>query len=113
MRRMKRMSGRGERPELDGEESPLVRPGQTVYTRDGTAIGDVRGLDRGGMFVSVRDGIESLSIEHARSGQCFGEAELVWRCMDCGEMGELAGGLPDACPGCGTSREGLMYWTED
>lgn len=54
-------------------------------------------MEEGGVFLSTRDGIEGLSIEHARSGHSFGEAELMWRCLNCGEMGELddEDGLPE------------------
>jgi hypothetical protein len=109
------MSGRGETPEKEGEELNRVgvEPGETLYSEDGTPVGEVRGVEEGGLFVTVRDGVESLSIEHARSGQAFGEAELMWRCVNCGEMGEIDGGLPENCPSCGTEREALMYWTED
>uniref|UniRef100_UPI00300EA125 DUF7130 family rubredoxin-like protein n=1 Tax=Halalkalicoccus salilacus TaxID=3117459 RepID=UPI00300EA125 len=51
--------------------------------------------------------------ERVRSDAEFGEAELMWRCMECGEMGRIEDGLPDECPNCGDSREALMYWTED
>ena len=109
------MSGRGETPEEDGEDiEPVdVTIGNTLYTEAGTAVGTVRGVEEGGLFVSLREGIESLSIEHARSGQSFGEAELMWRCMSCGEMGELDEGVPEACPNCDAPREDLKYWTED
>lgn len=65
------------------------------------------------MVVSVRDGVEGLSVEHARSGHVFGEVELVWRCTNCGEPGEIDDGLPAECPNCGEPKEALMYWTED
>lgn len=109
------MSGHGETPEEDGEEiEPIqIKPGETLYSDDGTEIGTVRGLEKGGVFVTLRDGVESLSIEHARSGHSFGEAELMWRCMDCGEMGEIDEGIPENCPNCNAHREELMYWTED
>ena len=111
------MSGRGETPEDDGED---VEPdpvdfsfGQMLYTEDGSPVGTIRGMESGGLFVSLREGAESLSVEHARSGQAFGEAELMWRCTNCGEMGEIDEGLPDQCPNCNAEREELMYWTED
>jgi rubrerythrin len=111
------MSGRGETPEEESEdtESELldVDIGETLYTGEGTPVGTVRGVQESGIFVTVRDGAEALSAEHARSGHAFGEAELMWRCMNCGEMGEIDEGLPDDCPNCGTGREELMYWTED
>ena len=90
-----------------------VGVGQTLYTADGRAVGTVRGVDEDGVFVSVREDVGAFSVEHVRAGHAFGEAELVWRCTDCGEVGDLGGGLPDVCPNCGTEREALMYWTED
>lgn len=112
------MSGRGETPEEEGDEQAeravtRVDFGDTLYTEDGEPIGTVRGIEGGGVFVSTREGVEALSIEHARSGQSFGEAELMWRCTECGEMGDIEGGLPDECPNCGAEKEALMYWTED
>lgn len=86
--------------------------GQTVYDEDGTPIGTIRGFDEDGFFVTTRDGIESLSIEHERSGHAFGEAELMWRCGECGAMGDVSS-VPDTCPDCGAEREALYYWTED
>nr|WP_245699018.1 hypothetical protein [Halopelagius longus] len=70
-------------------------------------------MTNAGVFVTVREGAEELSVEHARSGHNFGMAELMWRCTDCGEMGQIDEGLPGTCPNCGTEKENLMYWTED
>ena len=109
------MVNTGERP-ADGEsveEVPEIAFGQTVYDEEGIELGTIRGIDAGGFFVTTREGDESMSIQHARSGQSFGEAELMWRCIDCGEMGEIDEGLPETCPNCGTEKENLMYWTED
>jgi len=94
-------------------QQPGLGPGATVYSDDGDPLGTVRGFDGDGFYVTTRDGIEALSVEHERSGHEFGEAELVWRCSRCGEVGELADALPAACPGCGTEKEDLYYWTED
>jgi len=112
------MSGRGETPteeadEAATDEATALSFGQTLYDESGSPVGTVRGIEKGGVFVTTRDGIASLSIQHVRSGHSFGEAELMWRCTNCGEMGELKDGLPDSCPGCGGARETLMYWTED
>ncbi|WP_135366520.1 DUF7130 family rubredoxin-like protein [Halosimplex halophilum] len=112
------MSGRGETPteESDAEateEATSLSFGQTLYDKGGQPVGNVRGMEEGGVFVTTREGVEGLSVEHARSGHSFGEAELMWRCTVCGEMGEIDEGLPDRCPGCGTEKEALMYWTED
>jgi len=87
--------------------------GQTLYDEDGQPVGHVRGMEQGGVFLTTRDGIESMSIQHARSGHAFGEAELMWRCTNCGEMGALSTQLPATCPNCQYEREYLMYWTED
>ena len=113
------MSGRGETPEEESEseatdEAMSLSLGQTLYDEAGEPVGTVRGMEQSGVFVTTRDGIEGLSVGHARSGHSFGEAELMWRCLNCGEMGDLGeDGLPERCPGCGTERENLMYWTED
>lgn len=112
------MGDSGERPATQGEEEAVedvheVHFGQTVFDDEGNRLGQVRGFDRGGFFVTTREGVEALSVEHARSGHEFGEAELMWRCIECGEMGKLDDGLPETCPDCGTEKENLMYWTED
>ncbi|WP_226482267.1 anaerobic ribonucleoside-triphosphate reductase [Natrinema amylolyticum] len=108
----------GETPAKEGEEEAVeevekLNFGQTVYDEDGNQLGRIRGFEQSGFFVTTRDGAEAMSVEHARSGHEFGEAELMWRCMECGEMGEIDDGLPDECPNCNTEREDLMYWTED
>lgn len=109
------MIGRGETSDEDDREGTTSRLtfGETRYSEDGRAVGTVHGMEEGGVFLSVRDGMESLSIEHTRSGHAFGAAELVWRCMTCGKMGTIDGGLSGRCPSCDAGREELMYWTED
>ena len=112
------MSGHGETPAEEGDEAAedqimQLDLGQTVYDEEGNELGTIRGFEEGGFFVTTREGVESLSVEHARSGHDFGEAELMWRCTNCGEMGEIDEGIPDECPNCGESKEALMYWTED
>ena len=109
------MSGHGETPEDEErqQQTVAVKLGETVYNSDGEVLGEARGIAEAGFFVSTREGVERLSIEHARSGHGFGEAELMWRCTNCGEMGEIDEGFPDSCPNCGTEKENIMYWTED
>ncbi|MCU4743134.1 hypothetical protein OB955_05915 [Halobacteria archaeon AArc-m2/3/4] len=87
--------------------------GTAVYVEDGTKIGTVRGIDEDGVHVTFRQGLEELSVEHIRSTPDFGEAELMWKCLECGRMGELDRDLPSECPDCGVSKEQLYYWTED
>ncbi|GAB3042328.1 DUF7130 family rubredoxin-like protein [Natronobiforma cellulositropha] len=108
----------GETPARSGEEEALeevheLHFGQSVYDEEGTELGKIRGFERGGFFVTTREGAAALSVEHARAGQGFGEAELMWRCTECGEMGAIEDGLPETCPNCDTEKENLMYWTED
>ncbi|WP_227375182.1 DUF7130 family rubredoxin-like protein [Haladaptatus halobius] len=102
----------GEKPDEDTDVEQLDL-GQAVYDEDDQQIGTIRGFDKSGFYATMRDGYEALSVGHARSGHEFGEAELMWRCTNCGEMGELDEGLPDECPNCGVPKEELYYWTED
>jgi rubrerythrin len=90
-----------------------VRFGTKVYTDDGELLGHVRGFDENGFYVTAENGIEGWSIEHRRAGHDFGEAELMWRCWECGEMGNLDGDIPEECPSCATEKEDIYYWTED
>ena len=103
----------GDTREDDGDELAQVDFGEAVFDRDGNELGTVRGFVDDGIIVTTRDGIEGMSVEHVRSGHEFGEAELMWRCMECGEMGEIDDDLPGECPNCGSPKEDLMYWTED
>lgn len=108
------MSGRGEKPDAEDEsEAVSLSIGETLYNEEGEEVGTIRGMEESGVYVTTRDGVAGLSIEHARSGQSFGEAELMWRCTQCGEMGDIEEGLPDECPNCQSPKEDLMYWTED
>ena len=76
--------------------------GDSLYTEDGEEVGIVQGINQGRIILSVREGAEVLGLErHQKSGQSFGEAELMWRCTNCGEMGEIEDGLPETCPNCG------------
>lgn len=93
-------------------EGTDITIGTTVYDEDGEALGTIRGLSADGFVVTTREGIDALSIEHERAGHEYGEAELVWRCDDCGEVGDI-GNIPDNCPSCGADRTALYYWRED
>lgn len=93
-------------------DNHTVEFGADVFDDDGKKLGTIRGLTDDGFVVSTREGIEALSIEHERSGHEYGEAELMWRCADCGELGQIED-LPDECPNCGADKTALYYWTED
>lgn len=94
------------------DDQPKVTIGTTVYNDDGERLGRVRGFEEDAFVVSTAEGIAAFSVEHERAGHGFGEAELLWRCSECGALGEVED-IPDACPDCGAAREYLYYWTED
>lgn len=87
--------------------------GEAVFDADGNQLGTIRGISEDGIFVTTRTGVAGMSIEHERAGHELGEAELTWRCLECGAVGDLDGDLPDGCPDCGAPKEALYYWTED
>lgn len=87
--------------------------GEEVFDSDGQKIGQVRGFDEHGFYVTSEEGIRGMSLEHLRSGHELGEAELMWRCWVCGEMDDIENDLPGECPNCGADREDLYYYTED
>jgi len=87
--------------------------GEEVFDSKGNMLGTVRGFSEEGFFVTNRTGMAAMGLEHVRSGQAIGEAELMWRCLDCGEVGDIEEWPGEACPGCGAPKESLYYWTED
>lgn len=89
-----------------------VTIGTTVYNDEGDQLGRVRGFEEGGFFVTTEEGITALSVEHEHAGPLYGEAELMWRCSECGAVGDIEE-LPGECPDCGAPREFVYYWTED
>lgn len=121
----------------DGGSS--IEPGLVVYDGDGVALGVVSGFTDDGFEVAIVDDVDEVDqdgratveppeteSEQARKtseeslrtseqqhqpGQEFGEGFLMWRCENCGEMGELDEGLPEACPNCGS--ENVNKWKED
>lgn len=52
-----------------------------------------------------------VAVRNKRLAEGFGEAFLVWRCLDCGTLGSLDA-LPARCA-CGARREALAYVVED
>lgn len=98
-------------PKLETRIGPRFRT-NSVH-RSGRFCKDDPWKRRSELLVITRTGAERLIVEHARSGHEFGEGEFMWRCMECGEMGQIKEGLPDRCTGCDEPKETLMYWTED
>lgn len=93
-----------------------LAPGDIVYTKSDVPIGVVAGFTETGVEVEVpaavadRIGIEGPTVI---PGGGFGEGYLVWRCGECGEMGELTSGMPPRCPNCGAAKEQLYRSRED
>jgi len=95
----------------DTEEPREIGFGEDVYDEAGQKIGTVRGFDEHGFYVTVKEGIEALSSEHVTAGPS-GEATLMWRCWECGAMGDIEE-IPESCPDCDAPREEIYYWQED
>lgn len=93
-------------------ESIQIGLGESVFDEDGNEIGTVRGITEDGVVVTNRTGMAALSIEHEHPPHNLGEAELLWRCSQCGELGDIEK-MPDDCPSCGARKEELYYWIED
>ena len=94
------------------EQEPVdLSFGQTVSDADGTELGTVREFDEHGFYVTFAEGMDTMSAEHVTPGGA-GEAELMWRCWECSEMGDIDA-VPDGCPACGAARENIYYWVED
>jgi rubrerythrin len=96
---------------MSDTEQLTVGFGETVYDDAGNELGTVRGFDEHDFYVTTDDGIAAMSAEHVTTGTAA-EAELMWRCWECGEMGAIAE-IPDRCPDCGAARESIYYWVED
>jgi hypothetical protein len=90
------------------QESGDLQFGTTVYDADGEELGQVRGFDESGFYVSVGEGTDIPDVAHDDAGS----GDTMWRCWECGEMGTIER-MPDACPACGAGREDLYYWKED
>lgn len=93
-------------------EETEIKIGQSVFDSDGYELGTVRGISESGFIVARGDDLGGLSITHDRAGPNYGEAELVWRCLQCGEVGDIDT-FPEHCPGCNAPREHVYYWIED
>lgn len=85
--------------------------GERIYDADGNELGRVRGVDEDGFYVTTREGVVAMSVEH-QADSMGGEKELMWRCWTCGAVGAIED-MPDECPDCGAPGEDLYFWRED
>lgn len=102
---------------------PSIDPGTSVYDEDGDELGVVSGFTTDGFEVTASTdagtGPERRTEDAASPtgeeppGKEFGEGYLMWRCTECGEMGDLEEGLPGACPNCGAPKTALYSVEED
>ncbi|SEV88838.1 DUF7130 family rubredoxin-like protein [Halobacterium jilantaiense] len=109
----------------DAEETASIESGDTVYDDDGRVLGIVTDFTDEGFAVEVvQAGADVAQSENAGPaaetdtedipGKDFGEGYLMWRCEDCGEMGELDDdGIPEECPSCGAPKEHIHMAQED
>ncbi|MBX0287708.1 hypothetical protein EGH22_15340 [Halomicroarcula sp. F28] len=95
-----------------------VQRNEEIFNDDGTLVGVVGDATEAGFTVET---VASATVEHGDAaanqeeepGQEFGEGYIMWRCTECGEMGELDDGLPEECPNCGEPKEALATQRED
>lgn len=92
-----------------GSDKSEASVGDQVFNNDGEPLGIVRSRTDTGFVVSTSS--NATEAQRSTSGE-FGEAYLMWRCLECGEMGDIKA-IPDQCPNCEAERESLYYWTED
>lgn len=89
----------------------VLKPGQQVYNEAGRLIGVIQAVTETGVEVNTRSDVEALSLRQSSSVN-LGEGYLVWRCSECGELGDIDQ-IPEQCPSCGASRENLYAYLED
>ncbi|MES3517493.1 MAG: hypothetical protein PPP58_07500 [Natronomonas sp.] len=93
---------------MSGEHRRQVQFGDSIYDEDGNELGRVRAYDESGFYVSSAEGVSTMNQAQSKTG----EKTLMWRCWDCGEMGQISD-MPETCPSCGAGSEEIYYWQED
>lgn len=109
----------------DSSETVSIESGDTVYDDNGHVLGIIHEFTDEGFAVEVIDAGATVEMpdgpaepaenedEEDIPGKDFGEGYLMWRCEDCGEMGELDDGFPEECPNCGAPKEHIHNAQED
>jgi rubrerythrin len=92
-------------------EHSAIEPGERVFDEGGKPVGRVTGTTEEGFEIEAisPDGNDQEELP----GQEFGEGYLMWRCTECGEMGDIDDGMPEECPNCGVEKEALTGVRED
>lgn len=90
-----------------------IDPGEPVYDREGRLLGRVTGFTDEGFEIETVDPDDPDRVDEEIPSGKFGEGYLMWRCLECGEMGEIDEGFPESCPNCGAPREDLTEVVED
>lgn len=85
-------------------------PGEAVYDGDGELVGHIERTDTDVIHVVPADHVADSTPSEAARG--YGEADLVWQCGQCGEIGAIET-MPDRCPSCQAPREEIYYLTQD
>lgn len=107
---------------MSPDEPISIEHGETVYNEHGDELGIVGDFNENGFDVKIidqsadietPDSNEDVTGEDEKPGKEFGEGYLMWRCENCGEMGDLEDGYPDECPNCGASKENIAKALED
>lgn len=89
-----------------------VAVGSAVFDEDGNELGTVQGMDEHGFYVTHETGIEGMSSEHRKTGLA-GEAELTWRCSECGTIGKINQMPESGCTDCDAPQEAIYYHLQD
>lgn len=96
--------------------SPTVETGETVYNEAGEVVGVVREVGDGEFTTRT---LPETSIEESYDSDedipdaGIGEGFLMWRCGECGKMGERHDGVPERCPSCDAPKEAIARTRED
>jgi rubrerythrin len=98
--------------ETTDNRGKTVEAGATVYDEDGNALGTVQNNDAQGFYVAAETDAGMPVDEHRTTGMA-GEAELTWRCSECGTIGKLKDMPENGCTDCGAPQEAIYYHLQD
>ena len=77
--------------------------GQTVCDENGDELGRVRRFEDGGFHMMTAEGVSTLAWAEGKPG----ERTPLWRCTDCGELGDVDD-VPRLCLSCGGFASKLL-----